>query len=91
MGKLFDDRLLKDYSALGVREKKSFVHFLKVQECVWLAINFTYGSEKGSVDNILRKMGNYMKYAQQRISCKEKKESKNAAEAQEFCLKSNLS
>lgn len=76
MAKLFDDKLLKDFSALGVREKKSFVPFVRVQELVWLAINLTYSTEQGSVENILRKMGHYMKYATQRMYCKAKKTSK---------------
>lgn len=82
MAKLFDDYLLKDYSALGLRSKKSFCQFRNVQECIWKAISLTFkGQEfKDSVKDILAKMGTFMKYAPQRIASKEKKDADSKAE-----------
>lgn len=69
MGKLFDDNLLKDYSALGIRGKKSFVQFTDIQEVIWRAVKLTFGEAKfqESVKEIFVKMGVYMKHAPARI------------------------
>lgn len=80
MAKLFDDNLMKNYSALGVRGKRSFAQYTSIQELIWQAIKLTFKETQfqESVRDVFGKMGVYMKHAPARIKnekvLKERKE-----------------
>lgn len=69
MGKMFDDQLLKDFSALGVRGKKNFSLYNKVAELVWITLKEIYQHKtfEESVRDVLMKIGTYLKYASSRL------------------------
>lgn len=69
MEKLLDDRLLVNYSALGIRGKKTFSEYRGVAELIWFAVSQTFKDK--SFDDIVKdmvpKMGTYLKHAKKRL------------------------